>query len=340
MACASYTQRLLKLTNLADALFTENMTGRNTLRVMHIPELNAAILIVACRFLDIAKLFAYHSGAVWSRSARFNAMHIISEVLINYDRQVARWKEEKLKVRHGYAFPTTNITEVARREKLREIIESERQLVEDIKAYTGISKFIAEKIRKQRSASIMLDTVSLASSIIALTDQAYADSMRRYICMAVTNSEVDVTINLASSQQKSKIIMETLKESMNFTDSVIMAMSNEHFYVISYVDKPEVVCGFAITNQEVHRPAGECKDVVITYIETMQGHRRALIASRLLECIKASARDNGYHCMYAVSVYPNLLFWRKCGFEARQNGNKSQLAFCCLNKMSFYNILN
>ena len=55
MACASYTQRLLKLTNLADALFTENMTGRNTLRVMHIPELNAAILIVACRFLDIAE---------------------------------------------------------------------------------------------------------------------------------------------------------------------------------------------------------------------------------------------------------------------------------------------
>ena len=65
----AYPQRLLKLTNLADALFEENMTGRNTLRVMHIPEMNSAILIVACRFLDIAKLFAYHSGAVWSNTS-------------------------------------------------------------------------------------------------------------------------------------------------------------------------------------------------------------------------------------------------------------------------------
>lgn len=335
----AYAQRLLKLTNLAHSTFEENMTGKNTTRSMYIPEMNASTLITACRFLEVAKLFAYHSGAVWSKCARFNTMHVISEVMINFDRQSAHWKEEKLKAKHGYTFPRSSIAAVTRRSELKEIVDTEKQLVGDIRAYALMSRFSTEAFKKRRSGSIMLDTVSLASRIIALMDQGYADTAKNYISMSITNSEVDVAVNLASNQQKTRI-METLKGSMNFTDSVIMAMSTEHFYVISYANNPEAVCGFAITNRAVHMEAGDDKDVVITYIETLQGHRRSLVATRLLMAIKATAKENGYHCMYAVSVYPNLMFWKKCGFEPRQNGKKNQLAFCCLNQMSFYNILN
>lgn len=336
----AYSQRLLKLSNLAHALFEENMTGRNTHRSMFIPEMNSVILIVACRFLDVAKFFAYHSGAAWSKTARFNAMQIINEVLIKYDRHIAQWKEEKLKERHGYTFPRCNIATTAQKKEFKAILDNEMQLIQYIKAYTQLSKCSTDKAQTQQSGSIMMETVSLVSSLIALVDQEYAIFVQKYISMAITNSKSNALVDIANNKQRSEIV-DMLKATTHFTDSVIMAMSTENFYVISFVDDPEkTICGFAITNQAVHKEAGENKEVVITYIETIQGHRRSLVATRLLMALKTTAKSNGYHCMYAVSVYPNLMFWKKCGFEPRQNGKMRQLAFCCLDQMSFYNILN
>ena len=337
MASVAHIKRLHKLSSLAHSMFMENLTGRNVLREMLIPEMNSALMIVACRFVDVVKLFAYYSNTVWSKTTRYNACEIMNELLAKYDKQLGQWREEKLKTRHKYTFPKCKISS---QDLFRKIIDEEMQLMRYVQAFNGLSKSSSDHFKAQQSAQIIQQAAELVACMISVWDQEYAATVRLRLCMAITNCSRSVVVSPATDGQK-YMIWERLRESKRFTDSAMLAIFTENFYVISYSDSGEdEACGFVITNKAVHKEAGKEKDIIITHIETEKSHRRLMMATRLLAAIRDIAAENGYHSMYATSMYPNTLFWKKCGFEPRLNGKRNQLAFCCLNKMSFCNILN
>ncbi len=336
----SNVARLRKLSNLAHTMFEENFTGRNAVRKMLIPEMNSAVLIAACKFADVAKVLAHYSDAAWSKTSKFNTCKVTNEIMQMYDTMAERWREEKLKERHGRVFPRLCIIN---KSGYKAILDEEVQLMRSILDYTKLAEG-GGPLFSARAATMAADIVvhiaALVARLIAWVDKEYAATVQPVLSMAIINSARETVVALASNKQKSEIL-KMLKNGKKFASSAVTAMEAESVYVIHYdgaaVDN---FCGFVITNQAVHMPAGGNKDVVITYVETMQGHRRSMIAKRLLTAIRIIAQHHGYHSLYALTMYPNLMFWKKCGFEPRLNGKRNQLAFCCLNKMSLHNILN
>ena len=110
-------------------------------------------------------------------------------------------------------------------------------------------------------------------------------------------------------------------------------------YVIRYEEDAAIV-GYIIIDRPIHTAACNQRDAVIEYIETIPGHRRALLARSLLDAIKFTAKENGYRCLHVPCLSPTPEFWRKCGFETYFNHSGFQNAMCNLDPMSLRNILN
>ena len=332
----AHTLKLYKLSKLSSNLFDENFTGRNAHRDMLTPEMNAAILITASRFIDVVKMFAFYSGAQWANTIKHNADQINKEVMDGYDNFLDQWNAQKQKISKG---------KIIDRYKLvcqigyKDIMDIKTQLMNVIHGYTHLPKDCPFRVRVSYMEVAILQLADLIASLIGLVDKNMAFSVKQHLSIAVVNSNRRVTIGPASKEQRKKIL-NRLQESKRFNSGTIMSMSIENIYALSFEGDTRNVCAYAITKLPVHVKAAEAKDIMVTYIETIPGLRWSGLARELLEYLQTTAKDNGYLRMYTVNFQPSNVFWAKCGFEQRVHSFSEPIGFCMLDKMSLTNLLN
>lgn len=324
-----------KAMTLAHAVFEDNCTGRNAVREQLPNEMRFSLLVVASRFLEVAELFAHNSCTQWSEVATSTVTQLNGAVMVKYAEAWELWRDEKNKEFHkGDVFPRSRLSDKI---GYKAILDEEMQLVRLVKDFTYTPKNSVLRDRGVRMGNLVLQIATLAAGIIGIVDSDLGVSVQKRLTHAVVDYPRETAVYLANAEQKSFVI-KRLMERGSFEYDSIMKMSNQHIYVITCGSEMQV-CAYVCVNLALHLPPLKNKDATITFIETLPGHRRYSLASKLLDGIKITAKNNGYRSICAESLKPDPLFWAKNGFIPYMD-KRIRHATCCLDKMSFMNILN
>lgn len=323
-----------KAVTLAHLLFQDHFTGRNAGRGQLPNELKFSVLIVASRFLEVAEQLAKNSCALWSEAAVSTISNLNGEIMAKYAESWELWRQEKKKAYACCEIPRSKLSD---RIGYRVILDEEMQLTRSIRNYTNLQKGYSMKDRGIHMGNLVLQIATLAAGIVGVVDADLGDSVQQRLTHAVVDYPGQTAVQLANNEQKSEV-MKWLNSSKRFESAVILKMSMQNLYVITHGCEMQV-CGYVFVNLPVHLPSLKQKDALITFIEVLPGFRLYSLASKLLEGIKLTAKNNGYRSMYTESLAPDPVFWVKCGFTPYAN-KRNKRAICCLDKMSFMNILN
>jgi tRNA threonylcarbamoyladenosine modification (KEOPS) complex Cgi121 subunit len=333
----SLSLKFLKVTKMMHKSFENIFRGGAEHRRMMLPEASAAILKVASQCADISNLAAKNISCKWSEPAMINANYTKNDLLTEYDKRMNQWiKEaamEKNKSRPRIAFPRTT---VAQKNGYRAAIREETKLMETIHRYTELTANNTIETRVENCWEIVMQTAVLISTLIELADEKALSSSNQCLSATVTNYKKQVTVDLASKEQKSEIL-HRLQATNKIAYSIVLGLSNGHLYVISYADDTKNYCGFIFVDTPVHIAATSCKDARITYIETLQGHRKSPLARRLVHWIQTTARDSGYKSLYSTTIVPDTAFWVQCGFKV-QDAVDSEKTFEVVKKLVIYDM--
>jgi hypothetical protein len=324
-----------KAVTLAHAVFEDHCTGKNANREQLPNEMKFSILIVASRFLEAAELFARNSCTQWTEVATSTVTELNGAIMVKYADAWELWKEEKKTEFHnGSVFPRSKLAD---RIGYKAMLDEEMQLIKLVKDFIHTPKNRSARDKGVRMGNLVLQIATLAAGIVGVVDCELGNSVQQRLTHAVVDYPRQTAVYLANTEQRS-LVIKRLKERRNFEYDAILKMSNQNIYVITCGAEMQV-CGYVFVNLPIHLPPQKNKDAIITFIETLPGHRRYSLASKLLEGIKLTARNNGYRSICAESLAPDPLFWIKCGFVPYMD-KKIRHATCCLDKMSFMNILN
>lgn len=324
-----------KAMSLAHAVFEDHCIGKNAIREQLPNEMKFSIFVVASRFLEAAELFAYNSCTQWSDVATSIVTELNGTIMVKYAEAWELWKEEKkTEYRKGSVFPRSKLADKI---GYKAILDEEMQLIRLVKDFFDTPKNRSVKDRGMRMGNLVLQIATLAAGIVGIVDYDLGNSVQQRLTHAVVDYPKQTAVYLANAEQR-LLVIKRLKERRSFEYDAILKMSNQNIYVITCGAEMQV-CGYVFVNLPIHLPPQKNKDATITFIETLPGHRRYSLASKLLEGIKLTARNNGYRSICAESLAPDPLFWVKCGFVPYMD-RKIRHATCCLDKMSFMNILN
>lgn len=330
------TNKFKQAVSLAHAVFQDNCTGKNVTRELLPNEIKYCLLIVASRFLEAAELLALNSCTQWSKVVTSIIAEVNGEIMANFTDAWELWREEKrIEYLKGSVFPRSKLADKI---GYKAILDEEMQLISHVKAFINSPKKRSTGERGVQSGNLVLQIATLAAGILCIVDCDLGDSVQQRLTHAVVEFPKKTAVYLASIEQRS-LVINRLKQRRCFEYGAIMKMCGQNIYVITCGAEMQV-CGYVLVNLPIHLPSSKHKDAVITFIETLPGHRRYSLATQLLEGIKLTARNNGYRSISVESLAPDPLFWIKCGFVTTYVNRKIRHATCCLDKMSFMNILN
>jgi N-acetylglutamate synthase-like GNAT family acetyltransferase len=334
----------------------ENLFTKGTQnRIMLCSEVDASILRVACRCIDISSFVSKHAHSKWSVPVMLNCKKLKENVLNEYEALVHKWKGEMILERKQrnvisamtYLFPRITLTQKI---GYQAAISEARKLMEHIKKYVKLPSDTKQQVREEYCLIIAEQTGRLTATLTGLVDETSAPIIQKYLSQAITSSKPTTVVRLANREQRSDILNQ-LQASRKFTSSVMMQLSNMHIYVIYHEledDTHDITCyhGFVFVDLAVHMSASVDPTIQriakIAYIEIKPAHRNAGLAKRLLQWIKLTARENGYQYLYSSTLSPNETFWTKCGFRLQKTiGPKfDSIAICSVNPMSVDNLIN
>ena len=335
--------RFLKVARMMHKSFENIFKGGAEHRRMMHSEASAAILKVASQCADISNLVAKHIDCQWPDPDMINAQYVKDDLLMEYDKMMNQWiKEvamEKNKCRPKYFFPRTTL---AQKNGYRAAIQEEAKLMESIHRHTELPVNSTIEVRVENCWGIVIQTAALTSILVGLADERTSSGAHQCLPAAVINYKKQVTVDLASKEQKSEIL-NRLQTTNKFASSIIMGLSNGHLYVISYIDDIKNYGSFIFVDSPVHMAATEYKDARITYIETLPNHRKSSLAKRLVHWIQTTAGDHGYTSLYSTSILPNTTFWIECGFKVQEpvDSEKTiEVVIYDMNPMRIENLVN
>ena len=338
-----FSLRFLKVARMMHKSFENIFKGGAEHRRMMHSEASAAILKVASQCADISNLVAKHINCQWSDPTMINAQYVKDDLLTEYDKMMNQWVKEvameKNKCRPKFFFPRTTL---AQKNGYREAIREEANLMESIHRYTALPLNSTIETRVESCWEIVIQTAALTYMLMRLADEKASFTPHQCLSAAVVNYRKQVTVNLASKEQKSEIL-NRLQAINKLASSIVMGLSNGHLYVISYTDDTKNYGGFVFVDSPVHMTATASKDARITYIETLPGHRKSSLAKRLVYWIQTTARENGYTSLYSTSILHVTAFWVECGFKIQESvdsGKMIEVATYDMNPMRIENLVN
>lgn len=312
------TLKFLQIANSADQSFRNLFTGGTEHRKMMQPEVGAAIVRIAFLCSDISKFVAKHTSCDWSDDVMLSSSKLKDDMVVEYSDLLNQWKKSVVleKEARKPLFPRTTLAQTI---GYKAVIREQKQLMELIGIYFKIQGSVVASHCKTiaQQAGVLVDALKEMAKVI----------LQSSICPTLSQRE---TVTLASKGQTSAILNRLQS---HLTSNIIMELGNCSLYVMS---RDSSYLGFVFLDTPVHTPKlNDSKSVKIAYIETLNGHRRTAIATKLLNWVKATAKDNGYKSLYVKSFLPNGKFWMKFGFTL----GKAQ-ATCCLDPMCLDNLIN
>lgn len=325
--------KFMQIAGSAHRSFNNLFIGGAEHRKMMLPEANAALLNLVCKCIEISKFVAEHISCKWSPGIILSAENLKDNVSTEYSSLLNQWKKQVERERGTKTlFPRTTL---AQKTSFKAVLEEEKTLMEMIRTYTKIQMNSPMAVREELCKAIAAQTATLSAVLSGLVDEKLLPSIQKCLTLAIVNCMRRTVVSVATKEQKSGILNRLQHKKLAF--NVMMELGNCNLYVISY-DTDFV--GFIFIDSPVHtmHKASESRKAKIAYIETLPGHRRCLLAKRMIQWAGYIAKENGYQSLYATSMLPNGIFWVKCGFSLENA--KPKMAVLNLNPMNIENLVN
>lgn len=322
--------KFIQIAHSASKSFNYLFTGGSEHRKMMQQEAGAAIVKIMCLCTDISKFVAKHTSCQWSDGIIRISSNLKDDMLVEYTDLLNQWKKNVIVERRLRSpFPRTTI---AQTEGYKAAIREEKRLMELVDMY----------VKLQGNSAVQISHCMTIVEQAAVLGEVLTGMVKASLKISILpNIQVqEATVGLASKEQTSSILNH-LQSARKLTSNVIMELGNCSLYVISY--DPSSYIGFAFIDAPVHialdrnslNSINSINSAKIAYIETLPNHRKTSIATRLLQWIKASAKDSGYKSLYVKSFLPNGNFWMKFGFTLGDSR-----AICTLDPMCLENLIN